>query len=71
MIALLSSRLRAVVIGAVLVRLAPVVGRFLHRAADRLRGRDGNTAVVTVLTKTGDAMLWVARRRDRGRGTLG
>ncbi|MBA3417793.1 MAG: hypothetical protein H0U09_03650 [Geodermatophilaceae bacterium] len=67
MFALLSRRLRTVVIGAVLVRLAPVLGRVLHSTADKMRRRGSTGAVPTVLTKAGDGMSWVARRGGRGR----
>ncbi|MBA2417131.1 MAG: hypothetical protein H0V64_14850 [Geodermatophilaceae bacterium] len=69
--ALLSRRLRAFVIGAVLVRLAPVVARLLHAAADGLRRRGKHGAPAAMLTKAGDALLWVGRRRGRGRDTVG
>jgi len=67
MLALLSRRLRTIIIGAVLVRLAPILARGLNSAADGLRRRGRAGALASVLAKTGDGMMWVARRRDRGR----
>lgn len=61
--ALLSRRLRAVVIGALLIRLTPVLARVLHAAAGALRRRDRAGAVAAVLAKSGDGLLWAGRRR--------
>lgn len=69
--ALLSRRLRMFVIGALLVRLAPVLARLLYRAADGVRRRGGTSAISSVLTKTADAMSWMARRRGRSGPAVG
>lgn len=67
MFALLSLRLRTLIIGALLVRLAPILARGLHSAAGALRRRGRAGALASVLAKTGDGLSWVARRRGRGR----
>lgn len=67
MLALLSRRLRTLIIGALLVRLTPVLARGLHSAAAGLRQRGRAGAFASVLTKAGDGLLWVGRRRGRGR----
>jgi len=54
------------VIGAVLIRLTPVLVRLLHSAAGQLRRRDRAAGLASVLTKAGDGLSWVARRQGRG-----
>lgn len=71
MLALLSLRLRTLIIGAVLVRLTPVLGRGLRSAADALRRQGKAAPLASVLAKAGDGLLWVARRRGRGRRGAG
>ncbi len=61
--ALLSRRLRAFVIGALLIRLTPVLARALHSAAGALRRRGRASALAAVLAKGGDGLQWFARRR--------
>ena len=65
MLALLSRRFRTLIIGAVLVRLTPVLARGLHSAAAGLRQRGRAGALAGVLTKTGYLLLWVGRRGRR------
>lgn len=65
MFALLSARLRTLIIGAVLVRLAPLLARMLRSAGDGLRRRRGDTMVSGALTKAGDGLAWFARRRTK------
>lgn len=67
MLALLSRRLRTLIIGALLVRLTPILARSLHSAAAGLRQRGRAGALASMLTKTGDVLLWVGRRSGHGR----
>ncbi|CAN5724218.1 hypothetical protein BH18ACT7_BH18ACT7_04620 [soil metagenome] len=71
MLALLSSRLRTLIIGALLVRLAPILARALNSAADGLRRQGRAGALASVLAKIGNGLSWVARRSGRGRRARG
>ncbi|CAN5358976.1 hypothetical protein BH20ACT5_BH20ACT5_05210 [soil metagenome] len=65
MLALLSMRLRTLIIGAVLVRAAPLVARLLRSAGEELRRRGGDTLISRGLIKAADGLSWFVRRRTK------
>ncbi len=69
--AVLLRRLRALIVGALLVRLAPVLGRALHSAAAGLRRRGRAGLLAGALGKGGDLLLWLSRPGGRGRRLIG